>query len=221
MLKAILFDLDGTLSHTNHFHYQAWKDVLQERGIEINQEIYEKTISGKLNSQIVKHFFPSWSSKEAEKLADYKETLYREIAVTIQPTPGLKEFINWVDKQKINMGVVTNAPSKNAYFMLETLGLYNAFDVVIVSEDVPRGKPHPDPYQVGLQQLGIDAQNAIAFEDSPTGILSAVTCGIETVGLTTTHPAQELEAAGATLIIDDFHDPKMWQKVENLIPLPL
>lgn len=221
MLKAILFDLDGTLSHTNHFHYQAWRDVLQQEGIEITLEIYEKTISGKLNSQIVKHFFPEFSPKDAKNLADYKEALYRKIAVTIKPMPGLRQFIKWIKQQKLNTGVVTNAPEKNAYFMLDILGFSNSFDTVIVSDNVPRGKPHPDPYQLCLQQLGIESQNAIAFEDSPTGIRSAVAAGIETMGITTTHTAEELDQAGATVIIDDFHDVKMWKKLENMIPISI
>ena len=219
MLKAILFDLDGTLSHTNPFHYQAWKDVLQEQGITINLEIYEKTISGKLNSQIVRYFFPDFSLEEAKKLADYKEALYREIALTIQPMPGLKEFLTWIKEQKIKTGVVTNAPSENAKFMLDILGVSNSFDVVVLAEDVRKGKPDPEPYQVCLQQLGLEAKNAIAFEDSPPGIRSAVAAGIETLGITTTHHAEDLETAGATMSIDNFHHPKMWQKVQDLLPL--
>ncbi|MBD0343290.1 MAG: HAD-IA family hydrolase, partial [Coleofasciculus sp. Co-bin14] len=72
-----------------------------------------------------------------------------------------------------------------------------------------KGKPDPMPYQVALEHLGVSSKSAVAFEDSPSGIRSAVSAGILTVGIATTHDPQALIKVGATLAIHNFADPKL------------
>ncbi|MEL6605152.1 MAG: HAD family hydrolase, partial [Cyanobacteria bacterium J06614_10] len=96
-----------------------------------------------------------------------------------------------------------------AVFMLQTLGLSDAFDPVVIADELPRGKPDPLPYQTALDKLGISAEEAIVFEDSRAGIRSAVGAGIATIGMTTTHQAEELMAVGAIATISDFTDDSL------------
>ena len=89
-----------------------------------------------------------------------------------------------------------------------------------MAEDAPPGKPNPAPYLLALSRLGVESQAAIAFEDSPSGIRAAVNAGIFTIGVTSTHSAESLIAAGATMAISakprrcaiaDFSAPHLWQ----------
>ena len=121
MLKAILFDLDGTLANTDPLHYQTWKEILDNHGIPINHNSYKQYISGRTNPAIIQDLLPQLSTTEAEELANYKEAKFREIAINLQPLTGLLDFIEWVKNQKLQRAVVTNAPPENAEFMLEVL----------------------------------------------------------------------------------------------------
>jgi len=107
------------------------------------------------------------------------------------------------------MAVVTNAPRDNAEFMLETLGLSNRFDPVILAGELARGKPDPLPYQEALKQLMLTAEDALVFEDSPTGVQAAVAAGLTTIGVASTHAPETLTAIGAVCAISDFRDDRL------------
>jgi len=87
---------------------------------------------------------------------------------------------------------------------------------VLVAEELARPKPDPLPYLTGLQQLGAEARQALAFEDSLPGVTAASGAGIFTVGVATTQTAERLLAAGAQLVIDDFNDPALWALIESM-----
>lgn len=210
MLKALLFDLDGTLTHTDAIHFQTWKQVLQPFGLEIDQAFYAQHFSGRLNEAIVADLLPHLSVEAGRDLSWEKEAEFRRQATgQLRPLMGLRELLEWADGQCLRQAVVTNAPVENAEFMLQELGLASQFQTVVIAEQLERGKPDPLPYQTGLERLGVSAEAAIAFEDSPSGIRSAVGAGILTVGLATTHAAEHLYANGAHLVIDNFADPRL------------
>lgn len=206
MLEALLFDLDGTLAHTNPLHYRAWEMMLAELAIDLTPDLYDRHISGRTNAQIVADLLPQLSAAEALALADRKEQRYRELAIDCQPLPGLREFIERACHRGLKLALVTNAPRANAEFMLELLDLKSAFQDVVLAEDAIAGKPDPAPYRLALEHLAVAARDAVVFEDSPPGIRSAVGAGIATVGLMTTHPAGELLEAGAAIVARDFAD---------------
>ncbi|MEL6224864.1 MAG: HAD-IA family hydrolase [Cyanobacteria bacterium J06627_8] len=210
MLSAILFDLDGTLTNTDPIHYSVWKNLLSDYDITVDREFYDRYFSGRLNADIIADLLPQLSLREGIELSDRKEALFRTQAQTeLTRLKGLTEFLGWVDQHHLKRAVVTNAPPKNAWFSLDVLKLRSYFEVVVIGEELDYGKPHPMPYEVGLQKVGVAASEAIAFEDSPSGIRSAVGAGILTVGVASTHTPNDLLAAGATAVIQDFQDPAL------------
>ncbi len=214
-LSAILYDLDGTIADTDPVHFVAWQAVLREHGVEINETIYKQRMSGKLNPAIIADLLPQMSTQEAEKFADYKEARFRSLAQQLPPTPGLLKVIDWAMQQGLKQAVVTNAPRENARFMLNALKLDHVFDQVILADDLGIGKPDPAPYAVALREFGLKAHQAIAFEDSPSGVRSAVAAGIFTVGILSTQTEIELEDLGAKLTIADFTDSRLWTLIES------
>ena len=154
MLKAILFDLDGTLANTDPLHYQTWKEILNNHAIAINHNYYKQYISGRTNPAIIQDLLPQLSTTEAEELANYKEAKFREIAINLQPFT-----IEWVKNQKLQKAVVTNAPPENAKFMLEVLQLKDTFPLVILGGEMTVGKPDPAPYKLCLEKLAISPKN--------------------------------------------------------------
>ena len=218
MLEAILFDLDGTLADTDSIHFAVWQDILVRFDLDLDRNFYRQRISGRTNSKIIKDIIPQLTLEEAWKLATEKEETYRRIANSLKPTPGLDKLLRLTDDMGIKRAVVTNAPEDNAVYMLKVLRLTDTFPTVVMAKDAPPGKPDPAPYQLGLSRLGvIDAQKAIAFEDSAAGIHSAVSAGIYTIGITSSHPAQDLIDAGASMTINDFNHPQLWRLLDSFM----
>ncbi|ABG51676.1 HAD-superfamily hydrolase, subfamily IA, variant 3 [Trichodesmium erythraeum IMS101] len=215
MLKAILFDLDGTLANTDPLHYQTWKEILDNHGIPINHNSYKQYISGRTNPEIIQDLLPKLSTTEAEELADYKEVKFREMAKNLQPLTGLLDLIEWIKNQKLQKAVVTNAPPENAKFMLEVLKLKDTFPLVILGGEMTVGKPDPAPYKLCLEKLAISPEEAIVFEDSRSGVKSAVGAGIYTIGVASTHEPKSLLEIGASIVINDFSDHKLEETLNN------
>ena len=218
MLEAILFDLDGTLADTDSIHFAVWQDILVRFDLDIDRDFYRQRISGRTNSKIIKDIIPQLTLEDAWKLATEKEETYRRIASSLKPTPGLDKLLRLTDDVGIKRAVVTNAPEDNAVYMLKVLHLTDIFTTVVMAKDAPPGKPDPAPYKLGLSRLGVvEAKNAIAFEDSAAGIRSAVNAGIYTIGITSSHSAENLIDAGASMTVKDFNDPQLWQLLNSLI----
>ena len=201
VLKAVLFDLDGTLADTDPLHLLAWREVLAPYGLKVDPAFYRERISGRLNPEIVRDLL-GLEGKEAERLIAAKEARFRARAQGLRPTPGLPEFLERIREKGLLWGVVTNAPKENARHVLEALGLRPP--LLVLAEEVGRGKPDPLPYQLALRRLGVAPEEALAFEDSPSGVRSAVGAGIPTYGLLTGHEAEALIREGASGVIRNF-----------------
>lgn len=212
LLKALLFDLDGTLANTDPIHQAVWQEVLQPYGYEVTESFYQQRISGRLNEDIVRDLLPQVPPEQEPQFSADKEARFRELAAQrLAPLAGLLPLLHWGQQQKLAIAVVTNAPRANAQFMLETLGLTDHFEQVILAAELPMGKPDPLPYQEALRLLKLGTEEAVVFEDSTTGVRSAVAAGITTIGLATTYPPDVLYALGATLVVPDFTDERLQQ----------
>ncbi|AGY60690.1 HAD family hydrolase [Gloeobacter kilaueensis] len=211
MLAALLFDLDGTLSDTDPIHLRAWQDMLAPFGLSVDEEFYRTRFSGRRNPEIIQDLLPQLPDEQKAALAEDKEAHFRELARgLLVPLAGALELIDWAKRRQLACALVSNAPRPNVHFMLEVLQLQTVFDAVVLGDDLPHGKPDPLPYRVALEQLGVHPRQAIAFEDSPSGVRSAVGAAIPTVGITSTQSAEKLRELGVVLAVPDFCDQQLW-----------
>jgi beta-phosphoglucomutase len=211
MLKALLFDLDGTLTETDHIHMAAWQELLASQGIMVDKATYDSRISGRANPLIIREFLPYANALAIEQLVNHKEAIALKMMQTLEPVTGLHEVLHWQVTQRLQVALVTNATNATVPFVLKVLGLDDVFKIRILAEDVQAAKPDPIHYQTALERLGVTAEQAIVFEDSPTGVRSAVGAGIKVVGLTTSQPESILLEAGVSLVIDNFNAPNLWE----------
>ena len=219
MISAVLFDLDGTLANTDHLHFSIWQEMLAEFGLQIDLAFYQQHISGRVNEEILADILPQLSVQQGLQFAEKKEKRFRESVPTLSPTPGLNKILGWIQEHGLQQAVVTNAPRNNAVHTLAILELTSTFPTVILAEDAPPGKPDPAPYQLALTRLEVDNHKAIAFEDSTTGIRSAVAAGIYTIGVTSTHSAEILLEAGASMAIADFNSEILWSLLDGKLTI--
>jgi len=215
LYRAFLFDLDGTLAETDSLHLPTWVDVLHPYGIAVDEEFYRESISGRSTSKIVEDLLPDLSAAEGRELADAKEASFRERAHELEPLPGLLDFMQEARGRGLLLALVTNAPEENVEAILLALELREFFDEVVLSDEVGPVKPDPAPYRAALEKLGVRPEEALAFEDSTSGIASSVAAGIPTVGIASTQDPETLQEAGAFMVAKDFTDPKVGALVEN------
>jgi HAD superfamily hydrolase (TIGR01509 family) len=220
MLKALLFDLDGTLTETDSIHFLIWRDFLRPYGLEIDPVFYKAKISGRLNPDIVAELVPQLNPEQQSDFIWRKEAEFRNRADALKPLPGLLNLLDWARAQNLQVAVVSNAPKENVEFMLRALQLETAFATVVLGDDLPKGKPDPLPYQEALRRFNLSSAEAIAFEDSPSGIRSAVGAGIFTVGIASTYEPAELRRLGANLIANDFTDQQLIELLNQLLNQP-
>jgi HAD superfamily hydrolase (TIGR01509 family) len=106
----------------------------------------------------------------------------------------------------MRVALVTNAPEENVEAIMLALGLRDLFDTVVLADEVEAVKPDPAPYTAALKKLGVPAEEALAFEDSVSGISSSVAAGVPTVGIASSQAPERLLAAGAFMTAEDFTD---------------
>ena len=190
MYRALLFDLDGTLAETDPLHLPTWVDVLEPYGVGVDEEFYRQSISGRNTAEIIRDLLPDLSDEENRSVGDAKEARFRERATELEPLPGLLDFVAWGRERGMSIVLVTNAPEENVRAILLALEIRDFFDAA-------------------LKRVGVAAEEALAFEDSVSGISSSVAAGIPTVGITSSQPPERLREAGAFMTVADFTDPRL------------
>jgi HAD superfamily hydrolase (TIGR01509 family) len=209
LYRALLFDLDGTLAETDSLHLPTWVDALEPYGVEVHEEFYRDRISGRSTAEIVRELLPDLTDQEGRSIGDAKEASFRDRASELEPLPGLVDFVERGRKRGMRIALVTNAPEENVEVILLALKLRDFFDTVVLADEVEAVKPDPAPYRAALKKTGVQAEEALAFEDSISGISSSVAAGIPTVGIASSQEPQKLLAAGAFMVTQDFTDPQL------------
>ena len=210
MPKALLFDLDGTLSNTDAVHFPNWIEVLRPYGVEVTRELYEEKLSGRVDKEAVEDVLPDLSDEEMDELLEREELRARQRSSEIGPLPGLRGLVEAGRRRGLPLALVTNSTEEDAGEILQPLGLHGAFAPVVYPREGEDSKPAALPYERALESLGLSAGEVVAFEDSVTGARSAVEAGIPTVGITSGHTPEELLKAGVGIVIGDFMDPALY-----------
>lgn len=210
---ALLFDLDGTLVDSDADHLVAFQEVFAPFGVTLDRARYTAEIMGASNTMIGARFLPHLSPPGRDAVLDAKEAAYRARVGVLTPTPGVLALLDYAQARGLPCAVVTNAPRASAEIVLAALGLADRLETLVIGPELAHAKPHPLPYLTALARLGARAQDALAFEDSLSGVRAAVAAGIAVVGITTGLPAKTLIEAGAAFAASDFTDPRIYEGI--------
>lgn len=191
-MKAFLFDLDGVIVDTAHFHYQAWRRLANEKlGFDISEE-FNETLKGVSRTEsldrILAHGGISLDDTTKEAYATLKNQWYVELVNQMTPAdilPGVTVFLEKTRLAGIKIGL--GSVSKNAKPILEHIGLVDAFDVIIDGTKISKGKPDPEVFLKGAEELGVAPSECVVFEDAVAGIESGQRAGMKTVGIGLPH----------------------------------
>lgn len=184
--SCFLFDLDGTLIDTKKANLLSYQVALSEQGFEICSEIIEETW-GMDSSYFLPRIVPDQilTSLQVKEIQQRKSELYPQFFENTIPNYPLISLVQLAKTMGITIGLVTTAKSLNAIPLLNFHGLTELFDFFVFGEDVINGKPSPEPYLKAVELSGKPLKSHLVFEDSRTGITSALNAGLEVVKIGT------------------------------------
>lgn len=212
MIRAILYDFNGVLVDDEPLHFELFREVLGEEGIELTEEAYYAEYLGYDDRDCFREAFAA-AGREMEpgllpRLIARKSAYYqRRIREQGFPFfPGAVELVRASIDAGWMLGVVSGALRGEVLGALDQLGVRDRFKVVVAAEDVQRSKPDPEGYRRGLELLNTEPplperilhpHEVLAIEDSPAGLESAAAVGLATLGVAQTYDAEVLEKTGA------------------------
>ena len=183
---AVLFDMDGTLVDSRIACERLVRTWAARRGLDA--ELISAGAQGRTNTDIVREFTPHLPPDEEAAWLNEEELRYREGNVAVQ---GALDIVSALPNR--SWALVTSASRRVAEMRLECAGLPTPA-VLISSDDVRLGKPHPEGYLMAAEQLGVAPAHCLVIEDTPAGLEAAQRAGMDALAITTTFPAAELNA---------------------------
>jgi len=205
-IKAVIFDLDGTMLDNNSYHLSAWRQYLTDIGIQISDEAYRKYINGRTNKDAIEYIYQrNMTSEEAMVYTLEKEAVYRRIYEPfIKPVEGLTALLEFLQAHNLPIGIATSGIRVNIDFMFDHIPIRKFFSAIINSEHITHGKPHPEIFLKTAEALQVSPEYCLVFEDAAVGVKAAKAAGMNVVALTTTQTAAEL--VESDMIIKNFFD---------------
>lgn len=211
VLRAIIFDFNGVLVDDEPIHLAMFQRVLKEEGISLNEEDYYARYLGMDDRGCFKAAYEDHGKKleesSLEEMIRRKALYYREaIEKRMVVFPGVKRLIPELSS-RFPLAIASGALRSEIEMILQSITLRKYFQVIVSTEDITEGKPHPEIFTKALNMLNqqkinsdpIHPSECLVVEDSREGILGAHRAGIKCLAVTNSHPAQELREAEAVV----------------------
>lgn len=203
---GVIFDLDGVICFTDHYHYLAWKALADSLGIDFDESKNDRLrgVSRMESLEIVLEGYHGAPLSDAEKtaLADRKNALYRQSLQTMSPkdlSDEVRDTLNALRAKGIKLAI--GSSSKNTPLILERIGLAGFFDAVSDGNNITRSKPDPQVFTMAAEMLHLPAEKCLVVEDALAGLQAAAAGSFASAGL---GPAAQ--SGKATYSLHSFRD---------------
>jgi len=214
MIKAVIFDLDGVIVDTAHYHFIAWKRLAKELGIHFTEQENEqlKGVSRMRSLEIILELGNLLlSQEEMEKLATKKNQWFVDYINAMKSDeifPNVKEMIQNIRANGIKVALASS--SKNADTVLTLLDIKNLFDVIVDGTMIRNTKPDPEIFLLAARKLNLPPSECLVFEDAEAGVEAAVAAGMKCIGV-----GSPQQLSKADVVVSKTADFDI-QKIKNL-----
>lgn len=209
MIKAVIFDIDGTLVDSVDLHAQAWKEAFKHFGKEIPFAEVRHQI-GKGGDQLMPVFFSKDELKRfGKEMEEYRGRLYqRDFLPKVRPFPKVRELFQRIEGDRLRIALASSAKEEELKEYKKIAHIEDLVEEETSADDADKSKPHPDIFQAALERLGdVEPSEAIVVGDTPYDAQAAAKIKLRTIGvLCGGFPAPELEEAGCIAIYQDPAD---------------
>lgn len=217
-VKAALIDMDGVLYDSMPFHSMSWHRIFTELGVKnSNPEEYylyegmkgDDTIGMILKRELNQDTTP----EERREIYEHKASLFRDCGEK-KLMPGASDMLKALkDKGIITVLVTGSAQGSLLDSIDDDYPGYFPKERKVTALDCKNGKPHPEPYLIGLKKAGVKPEEAIVIENAPLGVRSGKAAGLFTIAVTTGPiPKEKFEEEGADMIFPDMPTIATWLK---------
>jgi beta-phosphoglucomutase len=200
MFQAVLFDLDGVIVDTLHYHYLAWNHMFYKRGGAVSEHtvlLHEGRNSREILPILMKEAGVVVPDSEQEQFIEEKRTYFRSI-VQVKQYPQAFGVVAELKSRGLKVALVTACALKNMQHSLDS-AQQSHFDFIITGDEVPHAKPFPDPYLTAALQLRVEPKHCIVVENAPLGIEAARNAGMYCIAIETTLGREYLSSADCIL----------------------
>ncbi|WP_438760222.1 HAD family hydrolase [Enterococcus sp. AZ194] len=181
-VNGVIFDMDGLIFDTEMIYYQASQAVADTLGMPFSLESYIQFIgiSDEELEEKYHEFFAEFGKETIQTFINdsYEKTLYLFSNDGAKLKPGVRELIDFLEKNNIPRVVASSNNRPTIEMLLDKVGLKEKFTTIVSAEDVTRAKPDPEIFEVACQKLGSKKEETLVLEDSRNGVLAAEAAGI-------------------------------------------
>lgn len=205
-IKAVIFDVDGTLIDSVDLHAQAWVEAFAHFGIVVSHADARGQI-GKGGDQLLPVFLTEDRvARDGEAIESFRSDLFkRKFLSQVRPFPGVRALFECLRAEGMAIALASSGKAEEVAHYQELLGITDLVDVTTTSDDAERSKPYPDIFEAALAKLApVRASEAIVVGDTPYDAQAAKAAGLATIGvLCGGFPAADLRAAGCAALYQD------------------
>ncbi|MGC6447349.1 MAG: HAD family hydrolase [Rubripirellula sp.] len=210
MILGVALDMDGLLFDTESLYWQCGDELLKRRGHRFCKSLQQRMM-GRVGVSAIQQMidFHQLDDQAEELIQESNEVFAGLLERGAQEMPGLSNFIEFLKVNAIPFGLATSSQRRFVDILFRDRAWREDLEFILTGDDVTRGKPDPQIYQMAADRLNLPPHQMLVLEDSGNGCAAGVASGACTVAVPSEH-TQDQDFTGATLVADTLEDPRLW-----------
>ena len=197
----VLFDLDGTIVDSGWMILASYRHATETV---LGKSFPDDVLMAKVGSGHLEEQMREFDEEKAAELAQAYREFYRPLHSELEAFPGMLELLETLDGEGRQLGIVSAKRHDIVQLAVEALGFGDTLDLVVGSDEAPRGKPHPDQILLAMEKLGAEPDDTAYVGDDPFDIAAARNAGVHAIGVTWggIHTRERMESEGPDAVVD-------------------